>query len=83
VIQIWHVLVFYFDWPYGAVYGNVWAIIPCGLIAGLWGRRKLIRWNRRREAKDEERHQDMKAHVSREHQLSREHLENHLAKRKR
>lgn len=51
IIHIWHVLYFYFVWPYGAVWGNVWAIIPCGIVAAItawFGRHKigkmLVKW---------------------------------------
>jgi hypothetical protein len=47
----WHVLYVYFAWPYGFVWGNVWAIIPCGAItlATAWFARhkigrNLVRW---------------------------------------
>lgn len=57
--HIWNVLVYYFAWPYGNVYGNVWAIIPCGIIAVLWARAKLIR--------DEARHNELLAHIHKLH----------------
>lgn len=63
MIAVWHVLVYYFAWPYGNVYGNVWAIVPCGIIAGLWGRAKVLKWHRANLERDKRRHDEiMDAH---------------------
>lgn len=32
---VWHVLFYYFAWPYGQVWGNVWAVVPCAVLTGL------------------------------------------------
>src|SRR5690348_12037046 len=49
--HLWSVVVFYFRWPYGGVWGNVWAIIPTAVItaASAWFARDrlgkaLARW---------------------------------------
>lgn len=70
-------------WETGSVWSNMVAWVICGIIAIVWARRKLIKWDRHREAVDQERHEDMKAHISHEHDKSRKHLEETMAKRKR
>jgi len=49
--HVLNVLDAYFRWPYGGVWGNVWAIVPCGLVTVItawFGRhrigRALVRW---------------------------------------
>jgi hypothetical protein len=63
--HVWHVIYFYFVWPYGAVWGNVWAILPCGLIGFIAGAKLGQLFMK-----------DLKNHITLEHQKSRQHLEN-------
>jgi hypothetical protein len=82
-MNFWH---FFFQpttgpWYTGNVWGNMVAWVICGVFAIIWGRRKIIKWDKKRKADDERRHQDMKAHITYEHEKSRKHLENHLAKK--
>jgi hypothetical protein len=65
--HVWHVIYFYFVWPYGAVWGNVWAIIPCGLVGFIAGMKlgKIFMT-------------DLKKHITAEHLASRKHLEEQL-----
>ena len=65
-------------WYTGAIWGNMVAWVICGVIAIAWGRRKLIKWDKKRKAREEERHQELKQHITQEHRKSREHLEKHL-----
>jgi len=62
----------------GNVWGNMVAWVICGVIAIAWGRRKLVKWDKKREAEHERRHQDMKRHITMEHEKSRQHLEKNL-----
>lgn len=85
MIQFWH---FFFQptsgaWYTGNVWGNMVAWVICGVFAFIYGRRKIIKWHKANIKREQERHEDLKAHISAEHTKSRQHLENHLAKRKR
>ena len=61
-------------WYSGNVWGNMVAWVICGVIAVLWGRRKFIKWNRKRERVDQERHEDMKRHITKKHEELKAHI---------
>ena len=69
--HVWHVIYFYFVWPYGAVWGNVWAIVPCGIIGFLAG----MKLGKAFIA-------DLKKHITTEHEKSRYHLEQLMKEKK-
>jgi hypothetical protein len=85
MIQFWH---FFFapigqSWYTGNVWGNMVAWVICGVIAIVWARRKLIKWHKANLKRENERHEDLKAHITAQHLVSRQHLENVLGKSKR
>lgn len=74
--HIWHVLTTYFVWPFGLVWGNVWAIIPCGLVAAAtayFGRHKIGKmlvkwWHKHMIEHVTALEAELKAHEAREHE---------------
>jgi hypothetical protein len=51
-------------WYTGNVWGNMVAWVICGILAIAWGRRKLIKWDKARKVREEERHQEIKEHIN-------------------
>lgn len=45
-------------WYTGNIWGNMVAWVICGLVAVIWARRKLIKWNRKREKTEQVRHEE-------------------------
>lgn len=45
-----------FGIPNGDVWPNVYAMVPCGIVAWLWGRRTLLKHHREHMAKLEQIH---------------------------
>lgn len=71
---------FFFDpksgpWFTGNIWGNMVAWVICGVIAVLWARRKLIKWDRKRKVREEERHEELKAHVTKHAEEIHRHIE--------
>lgn len=68
---MWH---FFHHWIYQDLWQPVWpnwfAGAVVGFLAWIWGRAF--------EKRQIERHEDLKAHVSKEHEKSRKHLEKHV-----
>lgn len=62
-------------WYTGNVWGNMVAWVICGFIAIIWGRRKFIKWDKRRKEHAEQLHEELKQHITNEHEKSRAHLE--------
>lgn len=80
-----HTLKIFFDWPLGSVWSNMIAWVICGGLAGLWSVRKFIKWNHKREEKDEERHILHMKKLDDMHQDQRQHhvtVIKHLTKEK-
>lgn len=48
----------------GSLWSNMYAWVICGVIAILWGRRKFVKWDRHRKEREEERHEELKQHIS-------------------
>jgi hypothetical protein len=68
-----------FAWPYGDVWPNVWAIVPCGAITLIWGWRRFIKWDHKRIQKDHDHHIEMMAHVTKHHEALMAKMDAHHA----
>jgi hypothetical protein len=58
----------------GSLWSNMYAWLICGILAILWGRRKFIKWNHKREAIDEARHNQHMNLLKKQHQEQMEHI---------
>lgn len=74
---------FLYHWLYVDIWQPVWPNWFAAVPISLYGIVKVKAWDKRRKRREEERHEDLKAHITAEHKQSRVHLENVLAKRKR
>ena len=61
-------------WYTGAVWGNMVAWVICGALAFIWGRRKFVKWDRRRKEENERAHQELKEHITKGHEDIKRHI---------
>jgi hypothetical protein len=69
--MIWH---FIYHW----IYQDIWCITFPNWIAGLVAAPIAFFWGKAFEKRSIKRHEDLKAHISAEHEKSRRHLEEHI-----
>jgi hypothetical protein len=65
------------------VYRDLWEPVWPNWFAGLVAAPIGFFWGKAFQKKADARHQDLKAHITYEHEKSRRHLENHVDKRKK